>query len=126
LGVQGRPLASMGEIFERGIVAVIDNVLTEIADAEHLFLSIDINVLDPAYARGHRSARAGWYDLPRAAKGRAPANGRARSRGDGPRQGLAAYDHAGITAVAAHRAVSEALSSLALNRRSGKPKPENP
>jgi arginase family enzyme len=28
----------MGEIFERGIVAVIDNVLTEIADAEHLFL----------------------------------------------------------------------------------------
>jgi hypothetical protein len=80
----------MGEIFERGIVAVIDNVLTEIADAEHLFLSTDIDVLDPAYAPGHRNARAGWYDLPRAAKGRAPADGRARSRGDGPRRGLAA------------------------------------
>jgi agmatinase len=36
------------------------------------------------------------------------------------------YDHAGITAMAAHRVVCEALSGLALKRRGGGPKPERP
>ncbi|MGH2755236.1 MAG: agmatinase family protein, partial [Actinomycetota bacterium] len=42
----------MESVVERGIDAVVDGVVEEIADADHLFLSIDIDVLDPAFAPG--------------------------------------------------------------------------
>ncbi|HEU4481238.1 MAG TPA: agmatinase family protein, partial [Actinomycetota bacterium] len=42
----------MEEIVEVGVDRVVDLVLDELADAEHLFLSVDIDALDPAYAPG--------------------------------------------------------------------------
>jgi agmatinase len=42
----------MAEVTERGIGPVIEDVLAETAGAEHLFLSVDVDVLDPATLRG--------------------------------------------------------------------------
>ena len=42
----------MAEVTDRGIDAVMQDVLEETAEAQHLFLSVDVDVLDPAYAPG--------------------------------------------------------------------------
>jgi agmatinase len=116
----------MGEVTERGIDAVIDDVLAEVADAEHLFLSVDIDVLDPAYAPGTGTPEPGGMtsrELLSAVRRLTVERGFV---GMDLVEVSPPYDHAGITATAAHRVVCEALSGLALNRRDGKPKPENP
>ena len=116
----------MGEVFERGIDAVIDEVLTEIAEADHLYLSVDIDVLDPAYAPGTGTPEPGGMtsrELLRAVRRLTVERG---LLGMDLVEVSPPYDHAGITAMAAHRVVCEALSGLALNRRGGKPQPENP
>jgi agmatinase len=116
----------MGEVTERGIDAVIDDVLTEVAEAEHLFLSVDIDVLDPAYAPGTGTPEPGGMtsrELLRAVRRLAVERGFV---GMDLVEVSPPYDHAGITAMAAHRVLCEALSGLALNRRGGTPKPQNP
>jgi agmatinase len=116
----------MGEVTERGIDAVIDDVLAEIAGAEHLFLSVDIDVLDPAYAPGTGTPEPGGMtsrELLRAVRRLTVERGFV---GMDLVEVSPPYDHAGITATAAHRVVCEALSGLALNRRGTGPRPENP
>jgi agmatinase len=106
----------MGEIFERGIDAVVDGVLEEIAGANHLFLSIDIDVLDPAYAPGTGTPEPGGMtsrELLRAVRRLTVERGFV---GMEVVEVSPPYDHAGITAKAAHRIVCEALSGLAVNR----------
>ena len=116
----------MEEVSERGIDSVIDDVLTETGDAEHLFLSVDIDVLDPAYAPGTGTPEPGGMtsrELLRAVRRLTVERGFV---GMDVVEVSPPYDHAGITAMAAHRVVCEALSGLALNRRGGGPKPERP
>jgi agmatinase len=114
----------MSEIFERGIDAVVDDVLAEIRGAEHLFLSVDIDVLDPAFAPGTGTPEPGGMtsrELLRAVRRLTVERGFV---GMDVVEVSPPYDHAGITAMAAHRVVCEALSGLAVNRRDGKPEPE--
>jgi agmatinase len=116
----------MGEITERGIDAVIDDVIAEIADAEHLFMSVDIDVLDPAYAPGTGTPEPGGMtsrELLSAVRRLSVERGFV---GMDLVEVSPPYDHAGITAMAAHRVVCEALSGLALNGRGTDPRPENP
>ena len=116
----------MGEVFERGVDAVVDDVLTEIAGAEHLFLSVDIDVLDPAYAPGTGTPEPGGMtsrELLRAVRRLTVERGFV---GMDVVEVSPPYDHAGITATAAHRVVCEALSGLALNKRGDGPRPEDP
>jgi agmatinase len=116
----------MGEVTERGIDGVIDDVIAEIADAEHLFLSVDIDVLDPAYAPGTGTPEPGGMtsrELLRAVRRLAVERGFV---GMDLVEVSPPYDHAGITAMAAHRVVCEALSGLALMRKGTGPRPENP
>jgi agmatinase len=116
----------MGEIIDRGIDAVIEDVLNEIAGAEHLFLSVDIDVLDPAFAPGTGTPEPGGMtsrELLRAVRRLTVERGLV---GMDLVEVSPPYDHAGITAMAAHRVVCEALSGLALKRRGGGPKPERP
>ena len=116
----------MGEIIERGIDTVIDDVLSEITGAEHLYLSVDIDVLDPAYAPGTGTPEPGGMtsrELLRAVRRLTVERGFV---GMDVVEVSPPYDHAGITAMAAHRVVCEALSGLAIHRKGTKPQPENP
>jgi len=115
----------MGEIVERGIDAVIEDVLAAIADADHLFLSVDIDVLDPAYAPGTGTPEPGGLtsrELLRAVRTLTLKRGLA---GMDIVEVSPPYDHASITAMAAHRVICEALSGLAVNRRGSLPRPES-
>lgn len=116
----------MEEIIERGIDAVMQDVLQSIADAETVFVSVDIDVLDPAFAPGTGTPEPGGMstrELLRAVRSVVLAK---------PLAGMdlvevsPPYDHASITALAAHRLVMEALSALAVARRGGEASPERP
>ena len=116
----------MEEIIERGIDAVIDDVLEEVDGAEALWLSVDVDVLDPAFAPGTGTPEPGGMntrELLRAVRRLVLARGLG---GMDVVEVSPPYDHANITAIAANRVVLEALSALTLHRKGGPPKPEEP
>jgi len=108
----------MDEIEERGIDAVVSDVIAEIASRDvPAYLSVDVDVLDPAFAPGTGTPEPGGLttrELLRAIRRIAAAV---------PVIGMEVvevappYDHAEITALAAHRCVLEALSAIAGRRR---------
>ncbi len=111
----------MREIEERGSEAVIADAIAEALDGpDAIYLSIDIDVLDPGFAPGTGTPEPGGLmtrELLRAVR-------QIVSSVD-----LAAmdvvevsppYDHAETTAMAANRAVLEAISALAVKRRDGR------
>lgn len=114
----------MGEVVERGIDAVIVDVLDAMSGAEHLYLSVDIDVLDPAYAPGTGTPEPGGMtsrELLRAVRTLTAERGLA---GMEVVEVSPPYDHANITAMAANRVVCEALSGLALHRKERPAAPE--
>ena len=115
----------MEEVNERGFSDVIDTALDHLADAEHLFLSIDVDVLDPAFAPGTGTPEPGGmttFQLLRMVRRAVLAKGLA---GMDVVEVSPPYDHAQITAMAAHRTVLEALAALAVHRTGASPAPEN-
>ena len=115
----------MEKIIESGIDSVITSVLYQIADAKHIFLSVDIDSLDPAYAPGTGTPEPGGLttrELLRAVRFLVLERGLA---GMDVVEVSPPYDHAEITAIAAHRIVLEALSALAVHRSGGAPNPED-
>jgi agmatinase len=116
----------MEKVTQIGIDGVIDEVFAEIAEFSHLFLSVDIDVLDPAFAPGTGTPEPGGMstrELLRAVRRLATEKdlvGMEIVEVSPP------YDHSGITAMAANRVVVEALTGLALNRTGRKPQPEEP
>jgi agmatinase len=116
----------MEEVSERGIDEVIESVMAEMGDAEHLYLSVDIDVLDPAYAPGTGTPEPGGMttrELCRAVRRLVLERGLA---GMEIVEVSPPYDHAEITAMAAHRVALEALSALALHRKGDRAAPEDP
>ncbi len=117
---QGLRYHFMTEIEERGSEAVIADAIAEALDGpEHIYLSIDIDVIDPGLAPGTGTPEPGGMltrELLRAV-----------------RQVVAAvdlvgmdivevsppYDHAETTAMAANRLALEAISALAVKRKAG-------
>jgi agmatinase len=123
---QGVRWHRMEEVIDRGIDRVIDDVLEEIEGAEAVWLSVDIDVLDPAFAPGTGTPEPGGMntrELLRAVRRLVLARGMA---GMDVVEVSPPYDHGDITAIAANRVVLEALSALALNRKGGPPMPEEP
>lgn len=123
---QGLRWHLMEEIHEVGIRSVIDDVLTEMEGLDHVFLSIDIDVCDPAFAPGTGAPEPGGMtarDLLWAVRTLAtqlPIAGMEVVEVSSP------YDHAEITAILAHRVVLEALSGIALRRTGRSPSPNCP
>ena len=114
----------MNEVFEKGIDAIIVEVLAAVSDADHLFLSVDVDVLDPAFAPGTGTPEPGGMstlELLRAIRRLTSERGLA---GMDVVEVSPPYDHSDITALAAHRVVLEALSGLALNRSGRGARPE--
>lgn len=114
----------MEDVIVRGIDVVMDGVLEQISGAQHLFLSVDIDVLDPAFAPGTGTPEPGGMstrELLRAVRKLVLGKGLA---GMDVVEVSPPYDHAEITAMAAHRVVLEALSALAVRKRGGSVRPE--
>ena len=110
----------MREIEERGAEAVVDDAIDEALDGpDAIYLSIDIDVLDPGMAPGTGTPEPGGLltrELLRAIRrivGRVPLAGMDIVEVSPP------YDHADITAAAAHRCALEAISALAARKRDG-------
>jgi agmatinase len=116
----------MEEVERRGIASVVAAVLEEITGLPRLFLSVDVDVLDPAYAPGTGTPEPGGMttrELLYAIRTLASAKALV---GMEVVEVCPPYDHGGITALAANRVVLEALSGTSLNRSGDPPAPEDP
>ena len=117
---QGMRWHLMREIEERGFDAVLDDAITEALDGPELvYLSVDIDVLDPAHAPGTGTPEPGGLtsvELLRAVR---------RIASDLHLVGMDVvevsppYDSADITAAAANRVVLEVITGVAVRRTAG-------
>lgn len=115
---QGLRWHPMTEIEDRGIDAVIDDAIREATEhADLVYLSVDIDVVDPGMAPGTGTPEAGGMlarELLRSVR---------RIARSVPLAGIdvmevaPTYDHAEVTAMLAHRCVFEAVSGIAARRR---------
>jgi agmatinase len=108
----------MTEIEERGAEAVVADAIAEALDGpELIYLSIDIDVLDPGMAPGTGTPEPGGMlsrELLRAIR---QVVGAVELAGMDVVEVSPAYDVSEITAAVAHRCVMEAISALAVKRR---------
>ncbi|MDP8905274.1 MAG: agmatinase [Chloroflexota bacterium] len=110
----------MQEIEERGAEAVIDDAIAEALDGpDAIYLSIDIDVLDPGSAPGTGTPEPGGLltrELLRAVR---RIVGQVNLAAMDVVEVAPAYDVAEVTAAAAHRCALEAISALAVKKRAG-------
>jgi agmatinase len=115
---QGLRWHTMVEIEERGAEAVVTDAIAEALDGpDCIYLSVDIDVVDPGMAPGTGTPEAGGMlsrELLRAIR---QIVGRVDLVGMDVVEVSPPYDHAEVTAALAHRCVMEALSALAVRRR---------
>jgi agmatinase len=114
---QGLRIHPMTEIEERGVDAVIDDAISEATEhADLVYVSVDIDVVDPGMAPGTGTPEPGGLltrELLRSVR---------RIARTVPLAGLDVmevsppYDHAEVTAMVGHRCVLEAVSGIAARR----------
>ena len=110
----------MTEIEERGAERVVDDAISEALDgADSIYLSIDIDVLDPGMAPGTGTPEPGGLLTRELLRAIRRIVGRVQLAGMDVVEVSPPYDHADITAAAAHRCVLEAISALAVKKRDG-------
>jgi agmatinase len=118
---------TIAEIVERGIGPVVHDAIEHARSrAPRTYLTVDIDVLDPAFAPGTGTAEPGGLmtrELLWAVRTVA-------SRLDLCAMDIVEvsppFDPAGITALAGHRVVLETLSGIALRKTGREPRPERP
>ena len=94
---QGMAWHTMQEIWERGFKEVMRDAVSEaLAKAEKLYVSVDIDVLDPAHAPGTGTPGAGRHHHRRSAAVGAPALLEHDVVGVDVVEVAPAYDHAGV------------------------------
>ena len=105
----------MSEIESRGFDAVLDDALAEALDGpEAIYLSVDVDVLDPAFAPGTGTPEPGGLTSRELLKAIRRIASEVRLVGLDVVEVAPAYDGPGaITAEVAHRVMLEALSALA-------------
>jgi agmatinase len=117
---QGMRWHLMGELLDRGVDPVIDEAIAQALDGpELIYLSVDIDVLDPGFAPGTGTPEPG---------GMQPADLLRAIRKIALRTDLVAmdvvevsppYDHSEITAQNANRCILDAISALAVKKSKG-------
>jgi agmatinase len=114
----------MTEIEERGAEAVVAQAIEEALDGpEVVYLSVDIDVIDPGMAPGTGTPEPGGMltrELLRAVR---QVVGSVELAGMDVVEVSPPYDPGEVTAMAAHRCVLEAISALADRRRTGGAEP---
>lgn len=118
MGQQGMRWHLMHEIWERGLRAVVDDAIAEAMDGcDAIYLSVDIDVLDPGFAPGTGTPEPG---------GMTPVDLLRTIREIASKVNLVAmdivevsppYDTAEITINNAHRCVLEAIAGMAHKKR---------
>jgi agmatinase len=112
----------MREIEERGAEAVIADAIAEALDGpDAIYLSLDIDVVDPGMAPGTGTPEPGGLlprELLRAIRQIA---GAVELAGMDIVEVAPPYDHAETTAMLANRAALEAISALAVKKAAGRP-----
>jgi agmatinase len=115
---QGMRWHLMTEIEERGAEAVVADAIAQALDGpEVIYLSVDIDVIDPGMAPGTGTPEPGGMltrELLRAIRQIVAA---VELVGMDVVEVAPPFDHAEVTAMAAHRCVLEAISALAVRRR---------
>jgi agmatinase len=114
----------MEEISERGMDAVMDDVVGEARAADHLFLSFDIDVCDPGFAPGTGTPEPGGITAREALRAVRRLAFDVGLAGMEVVEVAPPYDHADVTALLAHRIVLEALSGLAVRKAGREPRPQ--
>ena len=110
----------MREIEERGAEAVIADAIDEALDGPDLiYLSLDIDVIDPGMAPGTGTPEPGGMLTREVLRAIRQIVGRVELAGMDVVEVSPPYDHAELTAMAANRAVLEAISALAVKKRDG-------
>jgi agmatinase len=116
----------MEEISERGMDAVMKDVVRVAKGWDYMFLSFDIDVCDPGFAPGTGTPEPGGITAREALRAVRRLAYEVGFAGMEVVEVSPPYDHADITAFLANRLVLEALSGLALRRLGRKPQPERP
>jgi agmatinase len=117
---QGLRWHTMVEIEERGSEAVIEDAISEALDGpELIYLSVDIDVVDPGMAPGTGTPESGGMlarELLRAVR---RIVGQVELAGMDVVEVSPPYDASEVTAILAHRTVMEAISALAKKQGAG-------
>ncbi len=110
----------MREIEERGAEAVIADAIGEALDGpEFVYLSLDIDVIDPGMAPGTGTPEPGGMLTREVLRAVRQVVSAVKLAGMDVVEVSPPFDHAETTAMAAHRAVLEAISALAVKRMAG-------
>ena len=115
------------DIDDRGFRVCLDELMEDARDLpEHVFLSVDVDAMCPAFAPGTGTPEPGGLTprellaVVRRVCLELPVAGMEVVEVSPP------FDPSGVTALVAHRIVLEALSAIAVRRRGGGPRPELP
>ena len=118
MGEQGMRWHTMDEIWRRGFKAVMDDAVNEaLASADHLYISIDVDSLDPAFAPGTGTPEPGGIlsaDLLRMVRTLCLEHDVV---GVDIVEVAPAYDVSELTVNVAHRLAFECLAGMAARRR---------
>jgi agmatinase len=117
---QGMRWHLMTEIEERGAEAVIDDAIAEALEGpDVVYLSMDIDVIDPGMAPGTGTPEPGGMLTREVLRAVRRIVGAVELAGMDVVEVSPPYDHAEVTAMAAHRCILEAISALAVRKRAG-------
>ena len=117
---QGMRWHTIHDIQRRGFDAVLTEAIEQALDGpERIYLSVDIDVLDPAYAPGTGTPEPGGLTARELLSAVREVTLRTELAGADVVEVSPPYDPAGITAEVAHRLVLEMLSALATKRAEG-------
>jgi agmatinase len=116
-----------GEIVERGIGPVVRDAIEHARTrAPRTYLTVDVDVLDPAFAPGTGTAEPGGLTTRELLWAVRTVASELDLCAMDVVEVSPPYDPAGITAMAAQRIVLETLSGIALRRSGREPRPERP
>jgi agmatinase len=112
----------MTEIEERGAEAVIDDAIAEALDGpDAIYLSVDIDVVDPGLAPGTGTPEPGGMLTRELLRAIRRIVGAVELAGMDIVEVSPPYDHAETTSMVANRAALEAISALAVKKAAGRP-----